>query len=161
MCLIGQMVENRERRTEVRWRRTEIQVSAQPLAVKQSVRSMKETQIRYELRDGKIPNHKHQITNKFQITIINDQNRCVFWCLRDIRIAYLSKATPQTNWFLFGILYFGHCNLFVVCDLEFVILKCVGTEPRALKAIPLALVPYAIRLVPCACLLCRLNLPAL
>jgi hypothetical protein len=40
----------------------------------------------------KIPNSKHQITNKAQIPILNDQNR-------------------------FGILNFGHCDLFDICDL--------------------------------------------
>jgi hypothetical protein len=39
-----------------------------------------------------IPNSKYQITNKFQIPILNDQNR-------------------------FGISYFGHCDLFAICDL--------------------------------------------
>jgi hypothetical protein len=43
-----------------------------------------------------IPNSKHQITNKFQIPILNDQNR-------------------------FGILNFGHCYLFDICYLRFVI----------------------------------------
>ena len=40
----------------------------------------------------KISNSKHQITNKFQIPILNDQNR-------------------------FGISNFGHCGLFDICDL--------------------------------------------
>jgi hypothetical protein len=39
-----------------------------------------------------IPNSKHQITNKSQIPISNDLNK-------------------------FGILNFGHCYLFVICDL--------------------------------------------
>jgi hypothetical protein len=39
-----------------------------------------------------VPNFKHQITNKSQIPILNDQNR-------------------------FGILNFGHCDLFDICDL--------------------------------------------
>jgi hypothetical protein len=43
-----------------------------------------------------IPKNKHQITNKSQIPISNDQNR-------------------------FGILNFGHCDLFDICDLIFVI----------------------------------------
>jgi hypothetical protein len=42
----------------------------------------------------KIPNHKHQITNKSQIPIFNHQDR-------------------------FGILNFGHCNLFDIWDLRF------------------------------------------
>ena len=40
----------------------------------------------------KISNSKDQVTNKFQIPIINDQNR-------------------------FGILNFGHCYLFDIWDL--------------------------------------------
>jgi hypothetical protein len=43
-------------------------------------------------RTYEIPNSKHQITNKSQIPILNDQNR-------------------------FGILNFGHCYLFVIWDL--------------------------------------------
>jgi len=43
----------------------------------------------------KIPNYKHQITNKSQIPIINDQN------------------------FMFEISNFGHCDLFDICDLLF------------------------------------------
>jgi hypothetical protein len=42
----------------------------------------------------KITNSKHQITNKFQIPIPNDRNR-------------------------FGILNFGHCDLFGIWDLLF------------------------------------------
>ena len=44
----------------------------------------------------KISNFKRQITNKSQIPIINDQNR-------------------------FGISNLGYCNLFDICDLEFLI----------------------------------------
>jgi hypothetical protein len=56
----------------------------------------------------KIPNYKHQISNKFQITIINDQN-------------FLGK---RKTWHLlqidrFGILNFGHWNLFDIWDLGF------------------------------------------
>jgi len=50
------------------------QVSAGPPAKKMAGLIEKETLISYELFDPKIPNHKHQITNKFQITITNDQN---------------------------------------------------------------------------------------
>ena len=60
------------------------------------------------LLNYKIPNSKHQITNKSpvcvrtrtgrQISIFNDQNR-----------------------YGFGILNFGHCNLFDIYDLLFVI----------------------------------------
>jgi hypothetical protein len=46
----------------------------------------------------KIPNHKHQITNKYQITNFNDQNILTF-----------------------GISNFGHCDLFVIWELLFVI----------------------------------------
>jgi hypothetical protein len=42
----------------------------------------------------KISNSKHQITNKYQIPIFNDQNR-------------------------FGIWNFGHCDLFDIWDLGF------------------------------------------
>ncbi len=42
---------------------------------------------------NKIPNYKHQITNKSQISIFNDQT--------------------------FGILNFGPCDLFVIWDLLF------------------------------------------
>jgi hypothetical protein len=44
------------------------------------------------LKHYKISNSKHQITNKSQIPIFNDQNG-------------------------FGISNFGHCNLFDICDL--------------------------------------------
>jgi hypothetical protein len=44
------------------------------------------------LEHWKISNSKHQITNKYQIPILNDQNR-------------------------FGICNFGHCYLFVIWDL--------------------------------------------
>ena len=47
-----------------------------------------------EIHEYEIPNYKHQITNKSQIPILNDQNR-------------------------FGILNFGHCDLFEICDLLF------------------------------------------
>jgi hypothetical protein len=43
----------------------------------------------------KIPNYKHQITNKSQIQIFNDQN------------------------YMFEISNFGHCDLFDICDLLF------------------------------------------
>ena len=51
-----------------------------------------------------ITNYKHQITNKFQLS---------------------NKIKSQ----LFGILNFGHCDLFVICDLKFFI-----TETRHLKS---------------------------
>ena len=63
----------------------------------------------------KISNSKHQITNKFQIPISNDQNR-------------------------FGILNFGHCDLFVICDLLFGIYRSSTAKQLAIfddKAIEL------------------------
>ena len=50
----------------------------------------------------KIPNSKHQITNKSQIPIFNDQ--------------------------MFEIWNFGHCYLFDICDLEFGIYNNPGTK---------------------------------
>jgi len=52
----------------------------------------------------KISNSKHQITNKSQIPILNDQNR-------------------------FGISNFGHCDLFDICDLEFIFLQLLSIKP--------------------------------
>jgi hypothetical protein len=46
------------------------------------------------VKNCKITNPKHQITNKSQIPISNDLNR-------------------------FGISNFGHCDLFDICDLLF------------------------------------------
>ena len=46
------------------------------------------------MRNYEIPNFKHQITNKSQISIFNDQN-------------------------MFEILNFGDCNLFDICVLGF------------------------------------------
>jgi hypothetical protein len=54
----------------------------------------------------KISNHKHQIINKSQIPIPNDQNR-------------------------FGILNFGHCDLFEICYLLFGIFGDLST-PKCL-----------------------------
>ncbi len=50
------------------------------------------------LEHCKITNPKHQITNKSQIPIFKDKNR-------------------------FGILNFGHCDLFDICDLLFGIFR--------------------------------------
>jgi hypothetical protein len=50
----------------------------------------------WSTRVFEIPNPKHQITNKFQIPIFNDQNR-------------------------FGILVIVICLLFDICDLEFLV----------------------------------------
>ena len=70
------------------------------------------------LEHCKISNSKHQITNKFQIPILNDQNR-------------------------FGISNFGHCDLpfdlaqggelvepFDICDLEFQFLHYSSRLPQ-------------------------------
>jgi hypothetical protein len=72
-----------------------------------------------------IPNSKHQITNKSQIPISNDQNR-------------------------FGILNFGHCYLFDICDLGFGISipPVLQNMPRAAIALSSpSIPPWSIR--PC------------
>jgi len=43
-------------------------------------------------------------------------------CFGEKRIAYLTEAMTRTDEVPFGILDFGHCNLFGFCYLEFVIL---------------------------------------
>jgi len=50
---------------------------------------------------SKIPNYKHQITNKFQFRNLNDQNRLGF-----------------------RILVIGICLSFVICDLGFIQVIC-------------------------------------
>ena len=55
----------------------------------------------------KISNHNNQITNKSQIPILNDQN------IGNGEICHAVK---------FGILNFGDCDLFEICNLGFVIL---------------------------------------
>jgi hypothetical protein len=57
----------------------------------------------------KIPNSKHQTTNKSQIPISNDQNR-------------------------FGIGNFGYCCLFEICDLRFGISSYSGRRSQTGKA---------------------------
>jgi len=52
-----------------------------------------------------IPNSKHQITNKYQIPISNNQNR-------------------------FGILVIVICLLFEICDLEFLFLQYFSTPKQ-------------------------------
>jgi hypothetical protein len=54
-----------------------------------------------------ISSSKHQITNKSQIPILNDQNR-------------------------FGIWNFGHWDLFEICDLEFLFLQ-YSKKPRLVE----------------------------
>jgi len=44
-------------------------------------------------------------------------------------MVYLFEAMTKTDGVPFGILNFGHWNLFEICDLEFVILICSGAEP--------------------------------
>jgi hypothetical protein len=56
-----------------------------------------------------IPNSKHQITNKFQIPIPNDQNG-------------------------FEILNFGHCDLFGIWDLSFGISKPAVLQRLVVKS---------------------------
>ena len=72
----------------------------------------------------KAPNFKNQITNKFQYSISNDQNS------GDQGLVTLIFPELEGLFFKivyrFGILYFGHCDLFVICHLLFVIsfFKC-------------------------------------
>jgi len=54
----------------------------------------------------KIPKYKHQITNKFQISISNDRNQ-----------GLVNSDSNSNREFLFGISNFGHCDLFDICDL--------------------------------------------
>jgi hypothetical protein len=56
----------------------------------------------------KITNYKHQITNKFQISNSKPVQR-----------AAQALAPRERLFFLFGILNFGHCYLFVFWDLFF------------------------------------------
>jgi hypothetical protein len=50
---------------------------------------------------SKITNPNHQITNKSQITNLKPVQRSA------------QALTPRERFFLFGILNFGHCYLFV------------------------------------------------
>jgi len=71
---------------------------------------------------NKIPNPKHQISNKSQISITNDQNihsNCVVSLRKLLSVenyAIWHKLVLQ----VFGILNFGHWDLFVFWDLEIV-----------------------------------------
>jgi hypothetical protein len=56
----------------------------------------------------KIPSSKHQITNKSQIPILNDQNRFEILKLGTRPQGGESKRSADN---------FGHCGLFVICDL--------------------------------------------
>ena len=58
-----------------------------------------------EEENGKIPNHKNQMTNKYQIPIINDQNNCT---------AATQVPAVVSN---IGILVIGYCLGFVICIL--------------------------------------------
>ena len=49
----------------------------------------------------------------------------------DKSVAYLSEAMIKTDGVRLGILYFGHCDLFEICNLEFVILIGSGHENRS------------------------------
>ncbi|MGD8995573.1 MAG: hypothetical protein PVH34_10185, partial [Syntrophobacterales bacterium] len=55
-----------------------------------------------------IPNSKHQITNKSQIPILNDQNRFGILKLGTRPQGGESKRSADN---------FGHCYLFDICDL--------------------------------------------
>lgn len=56
-------------------------------------------------------------------------------CLRDKRTAYLAEALAKTDDDPFEILNFGHCNLFDICYLKFVILihPALSTDPCIFK----------------------------
>jgi hypothetical protein len=86
-----------------------------------------------------MPNSKHQIPNKFQITILNDRHRPdqeipggLFFrllkssCFRDKGSFFLSEVMTKPDKVQFGILNFGHAQrrrlrrvLGFVCDLEY------------------------------------------
>jgi hypothetical protein len=59
---------------------------------------------------NKISNSKHQITNKSQIPILNDQNRFAILKLGTRPQGGESKRSADN---------FGHCYLFDICDLGF------------------------------------------
>jgi len=76
------------------------------------------------MANKKIPNPKHQITNKSQISISNDQN------IRGSSIVSLSKPLAADDYAIlaqiladhvFGILNLDHCNLFDIWFLVLVI----------------------------------------
>jgi len=60
-----------------------------------------------EEENGKIPNHKNQMTNKYQIPTFNDPNNCI--------------TATQVARCCFGHWNFGHWLLFGICNLYFVI----------------------------------------
>jgi hypothetical protein len=60
------------------------------------------------MEHGKISNPKHQITNKSQIPILNDQNRFGILKLGTRPQGGESKRSADN---------FGHCYLFDICDL--------------------------------------------
>jgi hypothetical protein len=61
-----------------------------------------------EFKHSEIPNPKHQNTNKSQIPIFNDQN--MFGILK-------LGTRPQGGESKRSADNFGHCDLFVICDL--------------------------------------------
>ena len=62
------------------------------------------------MEHNKISNFKHQITNKSQIPILNDQNRFGILKLGPRPQCGESKRSADN---------FGHCYLFDICDLGF------------------------------------------
>ena len=78
-----------------------------------------------------ISNTKHQIANKSQITIFNDQNRIKASNLDHFDFSRIDEKiyfSSLASWigllassfkiiFVFGILNFGHCDLFDIYDL--------------------------------------------
>ena len=81
-----------------------------------------------------IPNNKHQITNKSQITIFNDLNAnnkdCGYFDFSSFdekpdSFSELKRPLLKIV-YRFGILNLGHWNLFVICDLRFVISIVTG-----------------------------------
>jgi len=76
--------------------------------------SAKKVSLKLNLDKPEITNNKHQITNKFQITI--------------------SKSQIRSKRQLFGILNFSHCDLFGICDLLFEIFQLLTPDTRNLHS---------------------------
>jgi len=70
-------------------------VSALPLAVKVGSLIEKETKLL------KIPNLKHQITNKSQISIFNDRNRFGILVIGDVFHIRVVAGHEKKQWFVF------------------------------------------------------------
>ena len=70
----------------------------------------------------KISNSKHQITNKFQIPILNDQNSLEFWNWGPARRVG-SPSEART------ILVIVICLIFEICDLKFLFLQYSNQSP--------------------------------